>query len=155
MLISSGAPHNLWGGATLTVNYVLNKVPHNKLEKTPYELWKGRKSSYKYLKVWVCLTKLTILNLKLVKIGPKTVDCVFIGYTYNSSAYRFLVYKSNIKNIHPNIIMESRNATFFKDVFTLKEAQKNHPFKRMIVVGPNSYHQSENDVIIRQVIISL
>jgi len=83
------------------------------------------------------------------------VDCVFIGYTYNSSAYRFLVYKSSIKNIHPNIIMESRNATFFKDVFTLKEAQENHPFKRMIVVGPNSYHQSENDVIIRQVIISL
>ena len=31
---------------------------------------------------------------KKVKIGPKTVDCVFIGYAHNSSAYRFLIHKS-------------------------------------------------------------
>jgi hypothetical protein len=49
------------------------------------------------------------------------MDCVFIGYAYNSSAYRFLVYKSSIENIHPNTIMELRNATFFKDVFSLTQ----------------------------------
>ena len=30
MLVSSGAPHNLWGEALLTVNYILNRVPHKK-----------------------------------------------------------------------------------------------------------------------------
>ena len=49
MLISSRLPHNIWGEAILSTNYLLNKVPKKKLEKTPYALWKGRKSSYKYL----------------------------------------------------------------------------------------------------------
>ncbi|XP_071722822.1 uncharacterized protein [Rutidosis leptorrhynchoides] len=36
----------------LTANYILNKVPHKKLDKIPYELWKGKPPSYKYMKVW-------------------------------------------------------------------------------------------------------
>jgi hypothetical protein len=31
------------------------------------------------------------------------MDCVFIGYAYNSSVYQFLVHKSNIEDIHPKI----------------------------------------------------
>ena len=49
MLISSGLPQNMWGEAILSSNYLLNKVPRKKKEKTPYELWKGKRSSYKYL----------------------------------------------------------------------------------------------------------
>ncbi|KAL5792962.1 hypothetical protein ACOSP7_001556 [Xanthoceras sorbifolium] len=37
--------------AILSSNYLLNKVPRKKQEKTPYELWKGRKPSYKYLRI--------------------------------------------------------------------------------------------------------
>jgi hypothetical protein len=51
ILISLGAPQNLYGKAILIVNYILNKVAHKKLNKTPYELWNGRRPSYKYLKV--------------------------------------------------------------------------------------------------------
>ena len=54
---------------------------------------------------------------KKMKIGPKTVDCIFIGYAQNSSAYRFLVYKSNNLDIHKNTIMESKNALFFEHIF--------------------------------------
>ena len=46
-LISSRLPQNIWGEAILTANYLLNKAP-KKSRKTPYELWKGRKPSYKY-----------------------------------------------------------------------------------------------------------
>ena len=49
MLISYGLPQNMWGEAILSANYLLNKVPKKKAEKTPYELWKGLKPSYKYL----------------------------------------------------------------------------------------------------------
>jgi len=45
------------------------------------------------------------------------VDCVFVTYVYNSIAYRFLVHKSGIEDIHLNTNMESMNAIFFKDVF--------------------------------------
>ena len=96
MLVSSGLPQNMWGDAVLSANYVLNKIPPKKLDKTPYELFKGSKPTYKYLRVWGCLAKVVIPPPKKEKTGPRTVDCVFIGYAHNSSAYRFLVYESEI-----------------------------------------------------------
>ena len=38
MLISSSLPQNMWGEAILSGNYLLNKVPEKKANKTPYEL---------------------------------------------------------------------------------------------------------------------
>ncbi|KAD6454983.1 hypothetical protein E3N88_09689 [Mikania micrantha] len=51
------------------------------------------------------------------KNRTQNVDCVFIGYAHHSSAYRFLVYDSKNTEIHKNTIMESRNASFFEEVF--------------------------------------
>ncbi|RVW87884.1 Retrovirus-related Pol polyprotein from transposon TNT 1-94 [Vitis vinifera] len=132
MLISSSLPQNMWGEAILTANYLLNKVPKKKAEKTPYELWKGRKPSYTYLRMWGCLAKVAVPPPKKVKIGPKTIDCIFIGYAHNSNAYRFLVYESNIPDIHKNTIMESRNASFFEDVFPCKSKEESSSSKRML-----------------------
>ncbi|RVW85618.1 Retrovirus-related Pol polyprotein from transposon TNT 1-94 [Vitis vinifera] len=73
MLISSSLPQNMWGEAILTANYLLNKVPKKKAEKTPYELWKGRKPSYTYLRMWGCLAKVAVPPPKKMKIGPKTL----------------------------------------------------------------------------------
>ena len=87
MLISSGLPQNMWGEAILSANYLLNKVPKKKAEKTPYELWKVMKPSYKYLLVWGCLAQMAVPSPKKVRIGPKTIDCIFIGYAHNSAAY--------------------------------------------------------------------
>ena len=128
MLISSGLPQNMWGETILSANYLLNKVPKKKAEKTPYELWKGMKPSYKYLRVWGCLAKVAVPPPKKVRIGPKTIDCIFIGYANNSAAYRFLVYKSNISNT----IMESRNASFFEDVFPYGSKEKPSSSKRVL-----------------------
>lgn len=117
MIISSGVNQSMWGEAILSANYLLNKIPRKEKNETPYELWMGRKPSYKYLRVWGCLAKVVVPPPKVQKLGPKTVDCVFIGYAQSSSAYRFLVHDSKNPEIHKNTIMESRNASFFEDVF--------------------------------------
>ena len=57
---------------------------------------------------------------KRVKIGPKTVDYVFIGYAVNSKACRFLVQKSDNPEIHVNMIIESDNAEFFENIYPYK-----------------------------------
>ena len=75
------------GEAILSNNYLLNKVPRKKDDKTPYELWKERTSSYKHLRVCGCLAKVDVPTPKKVKIGPKIVGCIFIGYAQNSNAY--------------------------------------------------------------------
>ena len=141
MLISSGLPQYTWGEAILSTNYLLNKVPKKKVEKTPYELWKGMKPSYKYLRVWGCLAKVAVPPPKKVRIGPKTIDCIFIGYAHNSAAYRFLVYESNIPDIHQNKIMESRNASFFEDVFPYGFKEKPSSSKRVL----ETIHESSQD----------
>ena len=117
MLISSGLLQNLWGEAMLSANYILNKLPRKKTKKTPYELWKGKMPSYQFLKVWGCLAKVAVPTPKRIKIGSKSVDCVLIGYAYNSSTYRFLIHKSDIPDMNANTIIESRNAVFLKKYF--------------------------------------
>ncbi|KAL8149671.1 hypothetical protein AgCh_006619 [Apium graveolens] len=57
---------------------------------------------------------------KRKKLGPKTVDCVFLGYFETTIAMRFLVLKSDIDGIVANTIVEFRDATFFEDVFPMK-----------------------------------
>ena len=64
--------------------------------------------------------KVAVPKPKRVKIGPKTIDCVLIAYAHNSSAYRFLVHKSDILNIHINTFIESREATFFEMYFLIR-----------------------------------
>ncbi|GKA49062.1 retrovirus-related pol polyprotein from transposon TNT 1-94, partial [Tanacetum coccineum] len=117
MLISSGMSQDMWGEAILTATYLLNKVPRKEKEETPYELWMGIKPSYQYLRVWGCLAKVAVPTPKAQKIGPKSVDCIFIGYAKNSSAYRFIVHESKNPDIQKNTVMESRNAFFFEHIF--------------------------------------
>ena len=66
-----------------------------------------------YLRTWGCLAKVNIPINKKRKLGPKIVDCVFLGYAQRSIAYRFLVVKSEVPDVHVDSIMESRDATFF------------------------------------------
>ena len=48
---------------------------------------------------------------KRIKIGPKTIDCIFIAYAINGSTYCFLVHKYDIPDIYVNTIIESRNVS--------------------------------------------
>jgi hypothetical protein len=54
------------------------------------------------------------------KLGPKTVDCVFLGYAIHSIGYRFLIINSSVPEMAVDTIMESRDATFFEDKFSMK-----------------------------------
>jgi hypothetical protein len=46
---------------------------------------------------------------------------VFLGYAHNSAAYRFLVIKSEFSDVHVNTLTESRDATFFEEIFPMQD----------------------------------
>jgi len=94
ILVSFDLPKNMWGETLYYACHILNRVPYKNFEKIPYELWRKRESNLKYLKVWECLEKVNIPINKKRKIGPKTVDVVFVGYSLHSITYKFLVVKS-------------------------------------------------------------
>jgi hypothetical protein len=89
MLESIDMPYEWWVEAILTTNFVLNRVVTKNREVTPYEGWNERKSNINFLRTWGCLAKVNLPEPKKRKLGPKIVDCVFLGYVHNSTAYRF------------------------------------------------------------------
>jgi hypothetical protein len=120
------------GEAILTASHVLNRIPNKSKETTPYEIWVGRKPSFSYLRTWGCLAKVNVPITKKRKLGPKTVDCVFLGYAHNSIAYRFLVVKSKVYDMHVDTFFESRDAAFFKNIFPIKDMCSNVKFSTEI-----------------------
>ena len=96
--------------------------------------------------MWRCLAKVMVPIPKKIKIGPKTIDCIFIGYAINSSAYHFLVHKYDIPDIHVNIIIESRNASFFENKFLSKNSCDGSSLKRTHDTTTSDIdHESIND----------
>ena len=51
MIISSGPSLNLFGKVMLSTCHVQNRIPYKKIDKTPYELWRGYKLNLSHLKV--------------------------------------------------------------------------------------------------------
>ena len=92
--------------------------------------------------MWRFLTKVVVPSPKKVKIGLKTIDCIFIGYAHSITAYRFLIHELNIPDIHKNKIMESRNASFFEDVFPYESKEESSSSKRVLeTINENSQVQ--------------
>jgi hypothetical protein len=89
----------MMGVALLASCHVLNRVSMKSKEKTPYEEWIRRKPSLSYLRTCDSLAKVNVPKNKKRKLAPNTMDCVFFGYAHHSSAYRFLVIKSEILDV--------------------------------------------------------
>jgi hypothetical protein len=66
------------------------------------------------------LAKVNVPINKKCKIGPKTVDCVFLEYAHYSIAYIFLVIKSKVPDVHVDTFLESHDVTFFENIFHTK-----------------------------------
>jgi hypothetical protein len=120
MLETLGLSKEWWGEAILIACHVLNKVPTKNKEITPFKEWEKRKLNISYLHTWGCLAKVNVPINKKRKLGPKIVDCVFLGYAFHSIGYRFLIINSGVPNMLVGPIMESRDATFFEDEFPRK-----------------------------------
>ena len=111
MLSNSGLGHGFWGEALLTACYILNRVPTKRNKATPYELWKKRKPSLSYFKVWGCRAIVRVPEPKRKNLGERGIECIFLGYAQHSKAYRFMVVEPN-NYYSVNSIIESRDAIF-------------------------------------------
>ncbi|GJZ79412.1 retrotransposon protein, putative, ty1-copia subclass [Tanacetum coccineum] len=104
------------------------------------------KPSIQYLRVWGCLAKVAVPTPKAQKIGPKSVDCIFIGYAKKSTAYRFIVHESKNPDIQKNTIMESRNASFFENIFPCLSKETGSSSRLDDKVVKNKRQRKDNDL---------
>src|SRR6266487_4207091 len=81
----------------------------NKMKKTPYELWTGKKLYIAHMKVWGCECWIHVpLERDADKLNPRSVEGVFIGYTEDPSQY--LVWVPERKEV-----IKATNPTFIED----------------------------------------
>ncbi|GJT49465.1 putative ribonuclease H-like domain-containing protein [Tanacetum coccineum] len=124
----SKLPTTFWAEAVNTACYMQNRVlitkPYN---KTPYELFLGRKPALGFMRPFGCLV--TILNTidHLGKFDGKANEGFFVGYSINSKAFRVFNIKTRIveENLHvqfsentPNIAGSRPNWLFDIDALT-------------------------------------
>jgi hypothetical protein len=150
MLCCSGLSKSWWGEAILTACFVLNRVLSSKGEIIPYEGSKGRKPALVFLRAWGYLAKVNVPACKKRKLGPKTVNCIFLGYAQHSAAYNFFIIKYEIPDVHANTMTESRDATCFKNIFPMKDsvASSSQP---TYISAPKPSNNSEPTTDIEQV----
>jgi hypothetical protein len=151
LLGTCGLSKAWWGDAVLNSCHVLKRIPMVKEEKTPNEKWVGRKPSLLYLRTWGCMGKINVPINKKRKLGPRTVDCIFLGYASCSIAYKLLVVKSEVSDVYVDTIMESRDATFFEHMFPMKDIHRNSRYSSEITPKHNtpveSFEQPHESVL--------
>jgi hypothetical protein len=101
------------------------------------------------------LAKVNVPIPKKCKLGSKTVDCVFLGYAQWSIAYRFLIVKSEVSDMHVDTIMESRDTTSFENMFPMKDMHSISSFSTEIApesIAPveSSKQPVENEEILQK-----
>src|SRR3954465_2276495 len=151
MLDTSGLSKVWWGEAIITACHVLNRVPTKNKTITPFEEWERKRLKLSYLRTWGCLAKVNVPIPKKRKLGPKTVDCVFLGYASRSIGYRFLIVKSEVFDMHVGTIMESNDATFFEDIFPMKETPSSSNLEIPTLSGQDLTEIPETTILIEHV----
>lgn len=117
MLKEISLPKYFWAEAVNTSCYILNRVfIRPNMNKTPYELWKGRKPNIGYFRVFGC--KCFILNTKdnLGKFDAKSDVGIFIGYSTHSKAYRIYNKRTNVVEESIHVAFDETNSTTSKSI---------------------------------------
>ena len=72
-----------------TTCYLVNRSPSSALEdKTPQEVWTGKKPSLSHLRVFGCDAYVHVPKDKITKLDSKSEKCIFIGYKDGLKGYK-------------------------------------------------------------------
>ena len=105
MMCFTNLPISFWGDVLETAAYLLNKVSSKSVISIPYEVWKGKRPSLKYLKVCGCPAY--VKRVDGHELNARSDKCRFVDYPKESMGYFFY------HPIEQNVFV-SRHATFLK-----------------------------------------
>lgn len=105
LLLEAGMHNRYWGEAINTANFLQNMLPTKGAEVTPFENWHGFKPDMGMLQVFGSEAYVFVPEAKRTKLEAKAVKMVFVGYSLQHKAWRFI-------NTKTNQITISRDARF-------------------------------------------
>src|SRR3954462_9101935 len=113
MMSQSDLPLAFWGYALETAAFTLNRVPSKSVEKTPHEMWTGKKPSLSFLKIWGC--EAFLKRFQSEKLTAKSDKCIFVGYPRETLGYYFY-------NREEGKVFVARNGVFLEKEFLTRKA---------------------------------
>src|SRR3954451_24696381 len=87
MMSWTDLPLSFWGYCLETAAFTLNRVPSKSVEKTPHEMWTGKKEIFSFLKIWGY--EAFVKRLQSDKLMTKSNKCIFMGYPREALGYYF------------------------------------------------------------------
>ncbi|KAK9024828.1 hypothetical protein V6N11_064734 [Hibiscus sabdariffa] len=93
MISHNDLPTSFWGHTLETAAFTLNRVPSKSVQKTPYEIWTGKRPNMSFMKVWGC--EAYVKHQMSTKLEPKSHKCIFVGYPKETKTYYFYNPKEN------------------------------------------------------------
>ncbi|KAG8472923.1 hypothetical protein CXB51_035047 [Gossypium anomalum] len=112
MMSHADLPTSFWGHALETTIFTLNRVPSKSVQKTPYEMWTGKRPSMSFMKIWgyeACVKHQTS-----TKVEPKSERCIFVGYPKETKGYYFF-------NPTKNKVLVARTSVFLEREFVSRK----------------------------------
>ena len=89
MLSDAELGQEFWAEAVGTTCYLVNQSPSSTLDdKTPHEVWFGKKPSLKHLRVFGCDAYVHVPKENRSKLDKKAKKCIFISYKYGMKGYK-------------------------------------------------------------------
>jgi hypothetical protein len=91
MLNESKLNDMFWPQDVHTVVHILNRsFLRNNIDKTPYQLWKGRPTNIKHFIIFESKCYIKRINKDLGKLDSRTDEGILVGYSCSRKAYKLL-----------------------------------------------------------------
>ena len=111
MMSQTNLSPSFWGHALETAAFTLNRILSKTVEKTPYEIWTGKKPSLSFLKIWGC--EVYVKQQAFDKLSSRSSKCLFVGYPKETKGYY-------VYNPTDHKVFVIRNGTFLEKEFISK-----------------------------------
>ena len=107
-----------------TACYLVNRSPSSALEdKTPHEVWNGKKPSLSHLRLFGCDAYVHVPKEKRTKLDNKSERCIFIRYEDGLKGYKIWNPKTR-KVVYNRDVVFREVKDVFKHKFLPKEPEK-------------------------------
>lgn len=144
MLVDADLDQKIWAEASVTAGYLLNRIPCRGNDQcgdqSPEERWTNEKPDLSHLKVFGCKALVHVPKQKRRKLDVKSDDCILMGYSTESKAYRLF----NTKSAK---IITSRDVIFFennKKVIANKFDETNPHLSSIVLSFDNELEDNAN-----------
>jgi len=115
LLLQAGLPPSYWVEGLHAATYLLNRLPTKTLQySTPHMALFATSPSYEHLRVFGCRCYPNLSATAPHKLAPRSVSCVFLGYSQHHKGYRCLDPISNKIIISRHVIFDESSFPFLE-----------------------------------------